>query len=90
MVVRLTKSTAAVTSIQTFFFAPSIMFLGAQERIMKANIDINGKRRLHEVKRETHEKVRKQMNDPTLEGKDQNTVGRFQRKIGSAAKAVEK
>jgi hypothetical protein len=30
------------------------------------------------------------MNDPTLEGKDENKVGRFQSKIGRADKAIEK
>jgi hypothetical protein len=30
------------------------------------------------------------MNDPTLEGKDENKVGRFQSKIGRAEKPLEK
>jgi hypothetical protein len=30
------------------------------------------------------------MNDPTLEGKDENKVGRVQRKNGGAEKAAEK
>jgi hypothetical protein len=37
-----------------------------------------------------NEKLRKLMNDPTLEGKDENKVGRFQSKIGRADKAIEK
>jgi hypothetical protein len=30
----------------------------------------------------TNKKLRKPVNDPTLEGKDENKVGRIQRKIG--------
>ena len=57
---------------------------------MKAstNGEVNGK--VHEVKGETKEKLRKLTNDPTLEGKDENKVGRVQRKIGRAEKAIEK
>ena len=50
--------------------------------------EVKGK--FHEVKGETNEKLRKLMNDPTLEGKDENKVGRVQRKIGRAEKALEK
>jgi uncharacterized protein YjbJ (UPF0337 family) len=60
------------------------MSLGTEENIMKA------KSKFHEVKGETNEKLRKLMNDPTLEGKDKNKVGRFQSKIGRAVKTVEK
>ena len=35
-----------------------------------------------EVKRRTKERLRKPMTDPTLEGKDENKVGRVQEKIG--------
>ena len=57
---------------------------------MKAstNGELNGK--VYEVKGETNEKLRKVTNDPTLEGKDVNKVGRIQRKIGRAEKALEK
>ena len=57
---------------------------------MKAgtNAEVNGK--VHEVKGETNEKLRKPTNDPTLEGKDENKVGRIQRKSGRAEKALEK
>jgi hypothetical protein len=84
------RNTAAVTIIQIFFFAASIMFLGTEEKIMKASIGAKVKSRLHEVKGETDEKVRKLMNDPTLEGKDENKIGRFQSKIGRAEKPLEK
>jgi uncharacterized protein YjbJ (UPF0337 family) len=57
---------------------------------MKAstNGEVNGN--VHEVKGETKEKLRKLTNDPTLEGKDENKVGRVQRKIGCAEIALEK
>jgi hypothetical protein len=42
------------------------------------------------VKGDSNEKLRKLMNDPTLEGKDENKVGRFQRKIGRTEKPLEK
>jgi CRP/FNR family transcriptional regulator, cyclic AMP receptor protein len=35
-----------------------------------------------EVKRRTKERLRKPMTDPTLEGKDENKIGRVQEKIG--------
>ena len=56
---------------------------------MKASINDEVKGKIHEVG-ETNEKFRKLMNDPTLEGKDKNKVGRVQRKIGRAEKALEK
>jgi hypothetical protein len=48
------------------------------------------KDKFHKVKHETNGRARKLMEDPTLEGKDENQVGRIQRRIGSAAKAIEK
>jgi uncharacterized protein YjbJ (UPF0337 family) len=55
---------------------------------MKAstNGEVNGK--VHEVTGETNEKLRKVTDDPTLEGKDENKVGRIQRRIGRAEKAL--
>jgi uncharacterized protein YjbJ (UPF0337 family) len=38
----------------------------------------------HEVKGKTEKRLRKLMKDPTLEGKDENKVGRVQEKIGPA------
>jgi len=57
---------------------------------MKAGTDNGSKGKFHQVKRETNERLRNLMNDPTLEGKDENKVGRVQRKIGRAEKAAEK
>jgi uncharacterized protein YjbJ (UPF0337 family) len=48
---------------------------------MKANSNDAVKRKVREVKGETNEKLRKLTNDPTLEGKDENTIGRIERKI---------
>ena len=49
---------------------------------MKAGTNDEAKDQFHEVKGETDERFRKVMDDPTLEGKDENKVGRVQRKIG--------
>jgi uncharacterized protein YjbJ (UPF0337 family) len=47
----------------------------------------NGKGKFHEVEGKTNERSRKLTNDPTLEGRDENKVGRIQRKIRPADKA---
>jgi hypothetical protein len=58
---------------------------------MKASTnDDELKDKSHKAKHETNGRVRKLMEDPTLEGKDENQVGRIQRKIGNAEKAIEK
>ena len=57
---------------------------------MKASTNDEVKGKFHEVKGETNEKLRKLMNEPTLEGKDENKVGRVQRRIGGTEKALEK
>jgi uncharacterized protein YjbJ (UPF0337 family) len=57
---------------------------------MKASTNGEVKGKVHEVKGETNEKLRKVPNDPTLEGKDENKVGRIQRKSGRAENALEK
>jgi uncharacterized protein YjbJ (UPF0337 family) len=49
---------------------------------MKASTNDEAKGQFHEVKGEANKKFRKPANDPTLEGKDENKVGRVQRKIG--------
>jgi hypothetical protein len=36
----------------------------------------------HKVKGKTEKRLRKPMKDPTLEGKDENKVGRIQEKTG--------
>jgi hypothetical protein len=82
------RPTIAVTSIQIFFFAASIMSLGTEKNIMKARTNDKVKSKSHEVK--ANKKLRKVMNDPTLEGKDENKVGRFQGKSGSVVKAFQK
>jgi len=57
---------------------------------MKSSTDIAVKGRSHEVKRKTKEELGKVINDPTLEGKDENTVGRIQPKIYQADTSVKK
>jgi uncharacterized protein YjbJ (UPF0337 family) len=55
---------------------------------MKANINNDEvKRRFHFVKGAIKLQVRKLTDDPTLEGKDENKVGRVQRKIRGVEKA---
>ena len=57
---------------------------------MKASPNDDVKASFTKVKGGTNEKLRKLANAPTLEGKDENKVGRIQRKIGRAEKALEK
>ena len=57
---------------------------------MKVSTAERVKRKLNAGKVDTHEKPRNLTNDPTLEGKDENKVGRFQRKIQSAGKGPKK
>ncbi|HET9320323.1 MAG TPA: CsbD family protein [Bryobacteraceae bacterium] len=55
---------------------------------MKANINNDEvKPKFHVVKGAAKPQVRKLTDDPTLEGKDENKVGRVQRKIGRVEKA---
>jgi hypothetical protein len=56
---------------------------------MKASTNAEEKAKFHEVG-ETNEKLRKLMNDPTLEGKGENKVGRVQRKIGRYGESLRK
>ncbi len=56
---------------------------------MKVSTNGERKGKVHEVKGETNEKFRKVTNDPTLEGKDENKVGRIQRKTRPMEKADE-
>ena len=49
-----------------------------KSRTKKDEVDGN----FHEVKGKTEKRLRKPMKDPTLEGKDENKVGRVQEKIG--------
>ena len=57
---------------------------------MKTSIHDKVTGKFHKEKGETHEKLRKPTNDPTLEGKDENKVGRIERKIGRNDEALEK
>ena len=54
--------------------------LVTEENSMKLSIEAELKGKFHEVKGKPKEELGKVMNDPTLEGKDENTVGRVQRK----------
>jgi hypothetical protein len=61
-----------------------------EENIMKASTNDAVKRKFREVKGETNEKLRKLTHDPTLEGNDENKVGRIERKIGPSEQVLEK
>lgn len=54
---------------------------------MKASTDAEVNRKFHKVMGEANKKSRQATNDPTLEGKDENKVGRIERKIARAEKA---
>jgi uncharacterized protein YjbJ (UPF0337 family) len=47
---------------------------------MKSSAEDKVKSTFHAIKGKPKEKLRKLMNDPTLEGKDENKIGRVQRK----------
>jgi|HubBroStandDraft_1064217.scaffolds.fasta_scaffold299906_1 hypothetical protein len=51
---------------------------------MKASA--NAKDKIRKVKGETDEKLRALTNDPTLEGRDENSVGRVERKLAVLGK----
>jgi uncharacterized protein YjbJ (UPF0337 family) len=57
---------------------------------MKSSAKIVVMAKLHEVKDKTKEELGKVTNDPTLEGKDENTIGRFQRKTRQADSGIKK
>ena len=57
---------------------------------MKSSADNQVKGKFHEVKGRTKEQLAKLMNDPTLEGKDENTIGRFERKTRQADNGLKK
>jgi|HubBroStandDraft_1064217.scaffolds.fasta_scaffold126010_2 hypothetical protein len=56
---------------------------------MKSSAEVAVKGKLHEVKRKTKEELGKLINDPTLEGKDENKVGRVQRKARQADNGIK-
>jgi hypothetical protein len=57
---------------------------------MKSSAAVAVKSKLHIVKDKTEEKLGDLINDPTLEGKDESKVGRFQRKIRQANNDIKK
>jgi uncharacterized protein YjbJ (UPF0337 family) len=57
---------------------------------MKSSAAVVVKSKSHEAKGKTKEESGKVMNDPTLEGKDENKVGRFQRKTRRADDGIKK
>ena len=57
---------------------------------MKSSAKVAVKSRSREVKRKTREEMGKSMSDPTLEGKDENKVGRIQRKTSQADNGITK
>jgi uncharacterized protein YjbJ (UPF0337 family) len=57
---------------------------------MKSSATVAVKSKSHEAKGKTKEELGKVMNDPTLEGKDENKVGRVQRKTRQAANGIRK
>ena len=57
---------------------------------MKSSAQVAVKYKFHEVKGKTKEEVGKLMDDPTLEGKDENKVGRVQSKTFLGNNGVKK
>jgi hypothetical protein len=50
---------------------------------MKAIANDAGKGSCHDIEGETNEEVQELTEDPTLEGRDENTVGRVEPKVGA-------
>jgi hypothetical protein len=57
---------------------------------MKSSAKIAVKGKVHEVRHKSDEKLGDLINDPTLEGKDESKVGRFQRKTRPADNDIKK
>jgi uncharacterized protein YjbJ (UPF0337 family) len=57
---------------------------------MKSGAEVAVKGKFHEVEGKTKKELGKVMNDPTLEGKDENKVGRFQGKTRQAVNGIKK
>ena len=57
---------------------------------MKSSPEVAFKAKVHESKGRAKEKLGKVMNDPTLEGRDENKVGRIQRKAFQADTGLKK
>jgi uncharacterized protein YjbJ (UPF0337 family) len=60
-----------------------------EEKSMKSSTADEVKGKFQEVKGKTKKELGK-VNDPTLDGKDENKVGRVQRKTGQAVNVLEK
>jgi len=69
----------------------NIMFLAcghsirahALENVMKSRTKNGARNKLHKVRDKTEKRLQKPMKDPTLEGKDENKVGRIPEKFTS-------
>jgi hypothetical protein len=57
---------------------------------LKANTNEKTKGRFRELKGKTDEKLMKLTSDPTLEARDENKVGRIERKIDRTEKTIGK
>jgi uncharacterized protein YjbJ (UPF0337 family) len=57
---------------------------------MKSSDEVAAKGKFREVKGMTKEELGKVMDDPTLEGKNENRVGRVQRKTRPADNRIER
>jgi uncharacterized protein YjbJ (UPF0337 family) len=57
---------------------------------MKSSVGVAAKGKFSKSKGQNQGRVGKVMNDPTLEGKDENKVGRVQRKILRDANGTKK
>jgi hypothetical protein len=57
--------------------------LSLVENIMKSRTKKGAENSLHEVKDKTEKRPQKRMRDPTLEGRDENKVGRIPEKFDS-------
>jgi uncharacterized protein YjbJ (UPF0337 family) len=60
------------------------------EESMKSSDEVAAKGKFREVKGKTKEELGKVMDDPTLEGKNENRVGRVQRKTRPADNRIER
>jgi hypothetical protein len=60
-----------------------------KEKGMKTSSEIPANGKIHEVKVKPNEESGELMNDPTLEGKDENKVGRIQEKTRQADKGIK-
>jgi|SRR5580658_444530 hypothetical protein len=68
----------------------SFQAIVTKETSMKSSAKVAVKGKFHEVKGKNRGQLGKLMNDPTLEGKDENTVRRVQRKIRQTDNGVKK